>query len=517
MSQLHDPEVTLSNFQKLMKETNNNPNATQLREFIKENFSAEAELENWSPTDWTKSPKILNRIQDPNFREWLEDLNLIWKKLSRKVKKEVSENPSRHSLIYVENGFIAPGGRFTEYYYWDSYWIIEGLLLSDMHQTAKGMILNFLYLVKTYGFIPNGGRVYYLMRSQPPLLIPMVDRYLEYTNDHRFLYEIIGILEKEFAYWQRDHAIEVEKNGVTYKMSRYIVSSDGPRPESYSEDYVLAQGKSEDERNSYYEDIKAAAESGWDFSARWFITSNGAKGNLTNMATRYIIPVDLNAFLQKNARLLSEFQLKLGNIAKSRYYEDIAKEYQVAIDNVLWNEEKGIWLDYDIKNKKQRDIFYPTNLTPLYTKSYDISRSREYADKMVNYLNSIGIIDYMGGTPTSLDPTGEQWDYPNAWPPLQSIIVKGLHETGWEPATSLAKELATRWLRANHAGFLTYGQMCEKYDAVKPGECGGGGEYQVQAGFGWTNGVVFELLDLYSSVTSTDSETIVACKDCVDR
>ncbi|XP_024938587.1 trehalase isoform X3 [Cephus cinctus] len=375
MSQLHDPEVTLSNFQKLMKETNNNPNATQLREFIKENFSAEAELENWSPTDWTKSPKILNRIQDPNFREWLEDLNLIWKKLSRKVKKEVSENPSRHSLIYVENGFIAPGGRFTEYYYWDSYWIIEGLLLSDMHQTAKGMILNFLYLVKTYGFIPNGGRVYYLMRSQPPLLIPM----------------------------------------------------------------------------------------------------------------------------------------------KSRYYEDIAKEYQVAIDNVLWNEEKGIWLDYDIKNKKQRDIFYPTNLTPLYTKSYDISRSREYADKMVNYLNSIGIIDYMGGTPTSLDPTGEQWDYPNAWPPLQSIIVKGLHETGWEPATSLAKELATRWLRANHAGFLTYGQMCEKYDAVKPGECGGGGEYQVQAGFGWTNGVVFELLDLYSSVTSTDSETIVACKDCVDR
>ncbi|XP_017881925.1 trehalase-like isoform X1 [Ceratina calcarata] len=504
--QVNDPQITLANFHNLMKSTQNNPSRNQIKQFVSENFESVNELLNWTLPDWTDNPTVLSRILDSKYREWARHLNQIWKDLARKMNPNVKEHPERHSLIYVENGFIIPGGRFKEFYYWDSYWVIEGLLLSDMYQTAKGMIDNFVYMVERYGFIPNGGRIYYLMRSQPPLLHLMVSRYLEFTDDILYLRKIIPLLEKEFSFWQQEKTINVVKNGKTYKMGHYVVNSTRPRPESYKEDYRLAQLLPEKSRDFFYNNIKAGAESGWDFSNRWCIGNNKTGMlSLLNISTQYIIPVDLNAILQQNARLLGEFHTLLGNNAKAQYYAKIASEFQMAIDNVLWNAEEGIWMDYDVQNEEPRRAFYPSNLTPLYTRSYNRQQREQYALSAVKYLKSQNIDHFFGGTPTSLKQTGEQWDFPNAWPPLQSFIVMGLYWTGVTEAMDSAHELAQRWLASNYIGFMETGHMFEKYDSIDPGRGGGGGEYNVQTGFGWSNGVVLEFLNTFPAISLEQS------------
>ncbi|XP_043281522.1 trehalase-like isoform X2 [Venturia canescens] len=504
--QLNDPAVTLANFNKLMSETGGKPDREQIVRYVNENFAIEDELANWTLPDWQENPGILKRIEDRDFRSWVRDLNELWKFLAKKIGPETIANPQRHSLIPVDNGFIVPGGRFQEFYYWDSYWVIKGLLISGMRSTPRGMIENFLSMVSRFGFVPNGGRVYYLMRSQPPFLISMVETYLSYAFDMQFLIDNLPTLEKEFAYFHDEKTTDVVVGGKTYRMARYYVESDGPRPESYREDYELAQKLPPGtDHERFYEDVKAGAESGWDFSSRWFISADGGIGNLSQIETRNIIPVELNALLQKNARMLAKYNIMLGNDAKAKYYVSIAEEYQRGIDEVLWNEEEGIWLDWDMKNARHRNHFYPTNLSPLYTRSFDFSKASLYAAKAVVYLERNRIGDFMGGIPSSLLHTSEQWDFPNAWAPLQSIMVQGLRNTDAEPALSLARELATRWLRANFIGYTETGAMFEKYDAEVPGRYGGGGEYHVQTGFGWTNGVVIEFLDIYPNATSSDA------------
>lgn len=236
LSQIHSPEVTLSNFKSLMTKTDNKPSLKDVVEFLKDNFDKEGELEDWIPPDFKSNPVFLNKITNWNTRRFAKKLVSIWPNLARKVKADVFKYPDRHSLIPVPNGFIVPGGRFKEIYYWDSYWIIRGLLVSEMTATAKGMIENMLSIVQRYGFVPNGNRVYYLNRSQPPLLALMVRLYMDATNDLVWLKGIIGTLEQELNWWQANRTISIEKNGTTYKMARYAVESNTPRPESYSED-----------------------------------------------------------------------------------------------------------------------------------------------------------------------------------------------------------------------------------------------------------------------------------------
>lgn len=228
------PNKTWEIFQELMNRTASDPSTEQLEDFLNENFEpAGSEFEKWEPFDWAKDPKFLDSIMDSDFREWGRQLNNLWKFLGRKMKDDVRENQDLYSIIYVPHPVIVPGGRFREFYYWDSYWIIRGLLLSEMYTTVKGMLGNFFSIVESYGFIPNGGRIYYSKRSQPPLLIPMMKSYLDATNDVAFLKDNIDLMEKEFQHWMTNHTISVEKDGKRYTLARYKDASSGPRPESY--------------------------------------------------------------------------------------------------------------------------------------------------------------------------------------------------------------------------------------------------------------------------------------------
>jgi len=172
------------------------------------------------------------QIADPNLKTWAQILHGLWKELGRTISEDCKRQPERYTLIYVSHPFIIPGGRFREFYYWDSYWIQRGLLRSEMYDTTKGMIENFLEMVELMGFVPNGGRKYY-RRSQPPLLIPMMKSYFDATQDIDFLRSSLATLEKEFKFWIKHRMVTVYHKRRKFRVARYSSDRTGPRPESY--------------------------------------------------------------------------------------------------------------------------------------------------------------------------------------------------------------------------------------------------------------------------------------------
>lgn len=494
------PDVVWEAFQSLTSSSlSGKLTKQQLTDFVQEYFEEPGqEFEKWTPDDWSDQPQFLQRISDPDLRAWAKELHALWKSLGRKIKQDVQLHPELYSQIYVPNPLIVPGGRFREYYYWDSYWIIKGLLISEMYTTAKGMIKNFLHLIDRFGFIPNGGRVYYQRRSQPPFLALMIESYITTTNDTAFLKECIGPLDKEYEYWMTNRSVSFAYGGKNHSLNRYYVEAAGPRPESYSKDVELGQNLTEAERRQLWVELKTAAESGWDFSSRWFIDSNGENnGTLKDTKTTHIIPVDLNAILCKNEQILERFHQQLGNSAKAWSYKEARNRRIDAVREVLWDDRQGIWFDFNLMNNKRNDAFYASNVAPLWAECFVEQEPGQTAEMVIQYLQDHKLLDG-AGIPTSLMQSGQQWDYPNAWPPLQQMIIEGLAKSHSTKAKRIASDQAQKWIRANWVAYMKYQAMFEKYDVS--GAAGGGGEYDVQVGFGWTNGAALQLLDEYGNV-----------------
>jgi len=278
-----------------------------------------------------------------------------------------------------------------------------------MQQTARGMIENFLHVIDTYGFIPNGGRIYYLARSHPPLLTGMIKSYVDATQDKQFAIESLELLVKEFNFFMTNHTVEVKG----HRLARYIDHSSGPRPESYREDVNIGEGfGTDEERENFYSECKAGGESGMDFSSRWFINADGENiGTLRDLKVRSVIAVELNAILFWNAKIIAEFYGYAGDTAKQQEFDAKAAEIFAAVNEVLWDEATGVWLDYDLINNKLRPYFTPTNLSPLWTNCFDSSKRQHIADKVLQYINRTRLDDYPGGIPNTLYHTGEQWDF----------------------------------------------------------------------------------------------------------
>lgn len=174
---------------------------------------------------------------------------------------------------------------------------------------------------------------------------------------------------------------------------------------------------------------------------------------------------------------------------------------------MLWDEEEGCWLDYDLINQKRRPYFSPTNLSPLWTNCFNQSNSAHIADRVLAYLNETEVDKYPGGVPNSLYQTGEQWDFPNVWAPMQYLVIFSLENLKDERTSALAFKWAERWIRSNFVAFNETGAMYEKYTAIEFGVPGGGGEYQVQTGFGWSNGAVLDMLEKYAAQLNSGDRT----------
>lgn len=485
-----------------------NPSKDQVFQFVKDNFLPPGnDLEEWSPPDWRENPEFIHRIKDANLRDFASKLNELWKKLGRKISDEARQNPARSSLILVKNPFIVPGGRFREYYYWDSYWVVDGLLVCGMKDTVKGMIDNFVQLVKTYGFVPNGGRIYYTNRSQPPFLIPIVALYLNSTGDEDYVKSILDDLEKEYTFWRENRNVEVEVSSRKYNLSIYAANMDTPRPESYYEDFHTAQAIPENSRPALFQDIASAAESGWDFSTRWFNRTGSRQGFLSSTRTRQIIPTDLNSLLYLNEKLLGKFFRLAGNTVKADQYEAFSEARLAAIEAVLWDNTTGLWLDYDRQLKKKRHYFYASSVVPLWAGVHRGNPARE--SFVLRTLKRLKVLDYPGGFPTSLSTSGQQWDFPNAWPPLQHMLIEGLALSRSKELQEEALKFAQKWITTNYKAWRSTGHMFEKFNVSVHGAPGGGGEYKIQIGFGWSNGVVLDMLRRYpDNLVSGESPTI---------
>nr|XP_002131782.1 trehalase isoform X1 [Ciona intestinalis] len=502
-----DPDAVLAAFADLNQIHSGQIPVEAVKQFVAKYFDQPgSEFEDWVPLDWTQSPQFLSHISDPQLRTWASDLNVLWKQLGRKMIGDVFVNSSRYSVIPVKNPVIVPGGRFREFYYWDSYFVIRGLLLSEMYTTVKGMIENFLQIIEEFDFIPNGGRIYYTRRSQPPYLIAMVKEYVEATGDKEFLNLALPTLEKEYYFWMNHRNIEINGHMLNY----YASDVNTPRPESYREDSDVIKDLSPEDANSLLSHVTSACESGWDFSTRWAGTKYSSEIEVVpQLLTRTIIPVDLNSIMAFNERTLAEFYRIIGNNTQATTFYEIYEKRAQTIESIMWNQDDNSYYDYVATENSQNKVYFASNMNPLWTKCFPSTVNvTEREERMFQYLKTNGVLEYPGGIPTSLRPSGEQWDFPNAWPPLVLLIIEGLATSNSSLLQNAALQQASKWVNGNYKAYLKSGFMFEKYDVTQAdGVAGSGGEYDVQVGFGWTNGVVMSLLDRYGDTLKFDSST----------
>ncbi|VDM65972.1 unnamed protein product [Strongylus vulgaris] len=284
------------------------------------------------------------------------------------------------------------------------------------------------------------------------------------------------------------------------------------RPESYREDVQTGAAiKDENEKRHLYRNLASAAESGWDFSIRWFADN----ANLASIETTNIIPVDLNAFICYNLHILGNLHNVVGNARKSATWISEYIKFRDQFQKVFWVDNEKGWFDFNLRTKQHNTAFYASIAAPLFTQCYEpLSTSK--ADDLYNKLEETGVFSFSGGLPMSMQKQStQQWDFPNGWPPLNHMMIEGLRKCDDPRMQQKAYVLAEKWILANYKVFQADKAMWEKYDVVatKP-RIGGGGEYEVQLtyylfqpGFGWTNGVALDLLITYGDRLSTVSAT----------
>lgn len=422
----------------------------------------------------------------------IQHLEILWDVLTRAPEK------STNSLISLPKSYIVPGGRFREIYYWDSYFTMLGLQISKRIDLVQNMVDNFAYLIDTIGYIPNGNRRYYVGRSQPPFFSCMI-RLLREEKGEQVLIDYLPQLEKEYNFWMRGRKELTADNVAVHRvvrlsdgsiLNRYWDESDTPRPEAFKEEINLAKASVDKKR--MYRNLRAAAESGWDFSSRWFKNKN----DFSSIHTGDIIPVDLNCLLLHLEQTIADAYLLATDNSSCRKYQTLANKRKTAIDKYCWNEEKGFYFDYDFVAGNQKDCPTLAAAFPLF---FGIS-SLNQAISVANNLQEKFLSN--GGLVTTCETTGQQWDSPNGWAPLQWIAVIGL--TNYDQI-DLAKEIATRWMRINVKIYETNGKMVEKYNVVDTATKAGGGEYPAQDGFGWTNGVYLGLNNWMQNLSSKNA------------
>lgn len=464
-----------------------------LKKFVTDNF------------DMPPAPPQLNYIRQE------KDISMHIKNLWG-VLKRPADAPAKlagGSLLPLPNSYVVPGGRFREVYYWDSYFTMLGLKESGELTTIESMVKNFAFLINTYGHIPNGNRTYYAGRSQQPYFSYIVEM-LAGIKGNSVYTTYLPALEKEYAYWME--GADKIKNGAAYKhvmklddgtvLNRYFDEAIGPRPESYKEDYELAEAVANelamrvrmaspgalkkllaDTKARVYVALRAGAESGWDFSSRWLMDEQ----NLESIQTTDILPVDLNCLLYSLEMTIAKAK-GLANKNSAAAYLQKANKRKAAILKYCWNQQTGFFYDYNGVSKSQSTLVTAAGLFPLFVKIASDQQATAVESVVTKMLLK------PGGLVTTTKNTGQQWDAPNGWAPLQWIAITGLNNYN-KKAT--ADELAGRWLSLNEKVYAETGKLMEKYNVEDITKAAGGGEYPTQDGFGWTNGVYLALKKMY--------------------
>jgi alpha,alpha-trehalase len=415
-------------------------------------------------------------------------IDALWFVLARRPDKA----DPRSSLLALPYPYVVPGGRFDEIYYWDSYFTMLGLEQSGGHDMALNMARNFASLITRYGHIPNGNRTYYLSRSQPPFFAAMVELIADQARKRGAIYvEFLDALTAEYAFWMDGadalppgsaHRRVVRLKDGTL-LNRYWDDREMPREESYREDVNTAKAAGRPARE-VYRNLRAAAESGWDFSSRWLEDGK----TLSTIRTTELLPVDLNSLMVQLETTLAKAYAAARKPEKAAEFNARAELRSSAVRRYLWDAGEGVFTDYLWREERPSGRVTAATLAPLFFGLATQAQAERVAEVVRARLLK------GGGLLTTTVSTGQQWDAPNAWAPLQWIAIEGLSDYG---ETALAATIAERWMLKVITAYRATGKLMEKYNAEDPALVTGGGEYPTQDGFGWTNGVLRKLLALY--------------------
>jgi alpha,alpha-trehalase len=418
--------------------------------------------------------------------------------------RQLPKNPAsiqEPGLLYLPHPYVVPGGRFNEMYGWDSYFILLGLLRDNQLQLAKDMTDNLLYEVEHYGKVLNANRTYYLTRSQPPFLSRMVLEIYRRTGDRRWLKSTLNAIEKYYAYWTRPPHLTPATG-----LSRYFGGANTPAPE-------VVQGERDSSGKSYYDRVReyyrthpaneydlsryydratdrltalfyigdgAMRESGFDPSARF--------GPFSADIISYN-PVDLNCLLYRMEMDTAAIYTLLDRPLEAQSWALRAEQRASAINRLMWNEEAGLYFDYNFERKRQSDYRFITTFYPLWA---GIAAPEQAAKIAAN----LPVFERVGGLQTSDRVTGDQWDAPFGWAPMQVIAIEGLRQYGFSQA---ADRLSVKFLSMILRDFAQHGTIKEKYDVVAAeSDLAAGikfGYSSNEIGFGWTNAAFLVLHD----------------------
>jgi alpha,alpha-trehalase len=405
-----------------------------------------------------------------------------------------------HGLLYLPRRYVVPGGRFNEMYGWDSYFIERGLLRDGQIALARDMTDNFLYEIAHYGMILNANRTYFVTRSQPPFLTEMVLAVYARTHDRRWLRSTLPAIERYYMFWTTPPHL-VEATGL----SRYVDLGEGPAPEVVADERD-AQGRTHYDRvreyyrthdvadydvsrfydreadrltDAFYKGDRSMRESGFDPSNRF--------GPFSADIVSYA-PVCLNVLLYRMEQDAATINTMLGNGAASREWEARARRRRQLIDRYLWDPDAGLYFDYNFETTRRRPYEFATTFYPLWAGIASRDQARRVAGNLSRF-------EAPGGLLTSTQTTGSQWDAPYGWAPLQLIAIDGLRRYGYHRD---ADRLARKFISMVVEDFEAHGTIVEKYDVRRrSSDLGAGlrfGYTSNEVGFGWTNGVLLELL-----------------------
>lgn len=411
-----------------------------------------------------------------------QHIKSMWSILERDSKID------RGTLFSLPHSYIVPGGRFDEQFYWDSYFIMLGLAADDRWDMVKNIINNFTYMIDRYDFIPNANRTYFLSRSQPPFFGYMIELLASHEGQD-VLVKYLPHIEKEYRFWMSgvstdckvvntavSRAVELERGVV---LNRYFDNQTDPRPESFGEDISTASVSSDP--NRLYLHLRAAAESGWDFSSRWLDDIH----DLSTIKTADIIPIDLNSLLYSTEKMIAKGYQMLGQSDKETEFMQLAEKRRQAINQYCWSQTDNFFYDYNFFKKQNTGRDSLAAVYPLFTQLATDQQAAAVARRIKKDFLEIG------GLVATTIVSDQQWDKPNGWAPLHYIAIVGLRNYGYH---ELASEIRRRWLNTVELVYKERGKLVEKYDVIAPHQAGTGGEYSLQDGFGWTNGVTAALL-----------------------
>lgn len=439
-----------------------------LRDFIGRHFY------DLSTTVHKKDPFV---IQEGESIE--SHIDRLWSHLERRNRV------NRGSLIALPHPYIVPGGRFNEQFYWDSYFIMLGLAAEGKWQKVEGMVKNFAHMIRKYGYIPTGNRTYFLSRSQPPFFALMV-KLLAIHKGKKVYRDYLPHLLQEYRFWMKGVSRVQETEHFAYRrvaqmpdgtmLNRYYDNKVTPRPESLREDRETAHSAKTRLPDRLFLHLRAAAESGWDFSARWLTDPQ----DLRTIHTADIIPIDLNCLLYTLEETIAEaYNGWLHPVLRGRYRRR-AQRRHAGIHEYLWSEKEGWFMDYNFHHHWQTGFVSLAGVFPLYTGVATDEQAAKVAERLeADFLKK-------GGLVTTLIETGQQWDSPNGWAPLQWVAIEGLRRYGYD---ELAGKIIDRWMTTVEMVYDDSHRLVEKYNVTGGDGLGGGGEYVLQDGFGWTNGV----------------------------